>query len=129
MEGYYKLRDENIIFDKMAHQMVIADLENGFYCTLEDPNSLLIWDAILSGFSVEEVKEKLSAFTNNQETCFQFVDDFIGAIVDGKIFISSDEPANVGSGSPTWDTFDSSIGASIKLFDGAATLLQLDPVD
>jgi hypothetical protein len=91
----YKVNSPNIIHETIDDEVVIVDLENGFYYSLRG-TAAQIWARIIGGFSEPDIIKYLSVQYNiDQARIEKSIKDFIHQLVEENI-IHQTAPANMG---------------------------------
>ena len=130
----YKVNSTNIIHETIDDEVVIVDLESGFYFSLRG-TAAQIWANIIAGVSEPDIIKYLSVQYNiDQAQIDKSIKDFIHQLIEENI-IHQTSPANMG------DTPDRSEPQLINLttivefrtpviekFTDMSELLLLDPI-
>jgi hypothetical protein len=104
--GCFRVNKSKIIFEGFEDEVVLINLENGNYYSLEG-SAAFIWNLIQSGMHVNDIRAKLEEKYNGQKeimekAALQFVDELVREELilaaenpgDEKISVSNDTPSN-----------------------------------
>lgn len=98
MNAKYRFDDEAIVYEIIQNEVVLVNLESGYYYILDDIASL-IWLSIKDGSTVDDVVRSLLAnYSAPVETIRLEVNELIGELVQENIFQTESESTSDVSG-------------------------------
>ena len=131
--NHYQVTSSNIIHETIDNEVVVVNLEKGYYYSLRD-TAAVIWTRVLAGVSVETIIQKLSKQHGIEEAQIEAsVNDFIHGLIKENIIspVRSDLHSDNKDQEPEYledlITDEYSIPVMEKFTD-MADLLLLDPI-
>jgi len=130
----YQVNSSNIIHETIDNEVVIVDLERGYYFSLRS-TAAEIWTSILAGLSMDLIVNKLSKHYEIENSQIEgSVSNFIHELLEENIII----PAISGVGAEgvtnqepqvtKYETPDEYTNPEIEKYTDMAELLLLDPI-
>jgi hypothetical protein len=131
---YYQISSPNIIYETIEGEVVIVDLDKGFYFSLRG-TAAEIWAKIVVGTSVEQITQQLTMkYSGEDQEIERGVANLIAELMKENIIVAAnsrrtDEETiadpQVGSHNATTEKFSVPV---LEKYSDMADLLLLDPI-
>ena len=130
----YQVNSSNIIHETIDNEVVIVDLEKGYYFSLRS-SAAEIWTCILAGLSVDLIVNNLSRHYGIENSQLEgSVNEFINELSKENIIspafsgIDSEDVKNLEPHNPENAKFEEYSNPVLEKFTDMAELLLLDPI-
>jgi hypothetical protein len=129
----YKLADEGVVWENIGGQIVMANLSSGRYCSMSEKSSVLLWELIIGGTSLNIIHKHLSNhFKNYDETAINQINSCLDKLIQLGFLIKDQEGIEKDLEIAYQDEqkfLEDFSEPKLLFYDDIDTLLQLDPID
>lgn len=122
MKKYFKPNEPNVISESMEDELVVINLESGFYFSL-NRSAAAIWKQVEKGFSMEDILKSRKSSMKDDEEIKHSIEAFFEFMREEKLIIPAEAPGETGR--PETIDYEK---PEIEKFSDMQEMLLLDPI-
>jgi hypothetical protein len=117
------------VWEKIGSQIVMASLDTGKYCSIDEGSGTLIWEMLMSGHSIKTLHGHLKNYYGDYGSAqANVVDLLIQQLIDMAFIVpfTHSTPCSQQVAPPSGQAFPTPV---LRIYDDIDSILQLDPID